>query len=169
MLKKLLHFFTPVNPKSVRGIRQQSPSSTSWHWKAATLVLSKFLPFLRPQLMPPFFLKYLYTFFWQLRVLTFTWWNTFFSCIFLGFHVVSSYVACTVCRRSVAEPIVLVFMNIVLWLKSWYVAEKPVFPPKYSRGGIHTSHPKKWKQTWLMFSKAGIESWSTQLTELPWY
>jgi hypothetical protein len=38
-------------------------------------------------------------------------------------------------------------LNILLRLKSWHLAEKPVFPPKYSRGGICTTHPKKWKQT----------------------
>jgi hypothetical protein len=48
---------------------------------------------------------------------------------------------------------VLVFMNIVLRLKSWYLAEKQVFPSKHSRGGICTSHTKKWKQTWLGFWK----------------
>ncbi len=46
----------------------------------------------------------------------------------------------------VGSTSVSVFMNIVLCLKSWYLAEKPVFPPKYSRGGICTSHPKKWKK-----------------------
>ncbi len=40
-----------------------------------------------------------------------------------------------------------VFMNIVLWLKSWYLTDKPVFPLERRRGGICTeqctSHPKK--------------------------
>ncbi len=49
---------------------------------------------------------------------------------------------------------VSVFMNIVLWLKSWYLAEKPVFPPKYFRGGICTSHLKKRKQIWSIFVKS---------------
>jgi hypothetical protein len=35
----------------------------------------------------------------------------------------------------------VVFMNIELWLKSWYLVETPVFPPKDCRGGICTSHP----------------------------
>jgi hypothetical protein len=39
--------------------------------------------------------------------------------------------------------------------KSWYLAEKPVFLPKYSRGSINTGHPNKWKQTLLLFFKAG--------------
>ncbi len=30
-------------------------------------------------------------------------------------------------------------MNIVLWLKSWYLAEKPVFPPKYQRWYLYRS------------------------------
>ncbi len=42
---------------------------------------------------------------------------------------------------------VLVFMNIVLRLKSWYLAEKQVFPSKLCRGGTCTSHTKKLKQT----------------------
>jgi hypothetical protein len=46
-----------------------------------------------------------------------------------------------------SETPVSVFMNIVLRLKSWYLAEKPVFPSKHCRGGICTSHIKKWKQT----------------------
>ncbi len=40
---------------------------------------------------------------------------------------------------------VLVFRNIVLWLKSWYLAEKRIFPPEHCRGGICASQPKKWK------------------------
>ncbi len=50
-------------------------------------------------------------------------------------------------HRQGGQRQVSVFMNIVLRLKSWYVAAKPVFPPKYSRRGIHTSRPKKWRQT----------------------
>ncbi len=33
--------------------------------------------------------------------------------------------------------LVSVFMKIVLWLKSLYLAEIPVFPPKYNRGGTY--------------------------------
>ncbi len=52
---------------------------------------------------------------------------------------------------------VSVFMNIVLWLKSWHLAEKPDFPHKHCRGGICTSYPKKLKQHSLMFFKAALE------------
>jgi hypothetical protein len=45
------------------------------------------------------------------------------------------------------QSIVSVSMNILLWLKSWYLAEKLVFPPEHCRGGMYTSHHKKWKQT----------------------
>ncbi len=38
---------------------------------------------------------------------------------------------------------VSVFMNIALWLKSWYVAEKLVFSPKQCRGGICTIYSSK--------------------------
>jgi hypothetical protein len=61
--------------------------------------------------------------------------------------------------------------NLAIWQRNLFS-----HPNKYSTGGICTSHPKKWKKNWLMFVKAGIESWywivtlktSTQLTELPW-
>jgi hypothetical protein len=47
----------------------------------------------------------------------------------------------------VLYPSVSVFMNIELWLKSWHLVEKPVFPHKHCRDGICTNHPKKLKQT----------------------
>ncbi len=46
-------------------------------------------------------------------------------------------------QRQREERPMSVFMNIVLWLKSWYLAEKPVFPPKHYRGGKCKKSPQE--------------------------
>jgi hypothetical protein len=49
---------------------------------------------------------------------------------------------------------VLVFMNIVLWLKSWYLAEKPVFPPKHCRGGNMYQSPQEMETKLINVNKS---------------
>jgi hypothetical protein len=48
-------------------------------------------------------------------------------------------------------------MNIVLWLKSWHLAEKPGFPHKHYKGGICTHHPQEIEENLTNLFKAALE------------